>query len=241
MSLREAAARAARSVTTLRRHIRSGRLQADKLPGRFGPEYFITPSQLEAAGLDADGESEAPPTRAASSSTALARRGPAETALEAPLERLIRETVPITLFQELQMKHEQLLVQYGMVRAGGLRVLELQAELDSRRRSLDDAQAENARVKERLAREAGELRKRLREAELELEGRRIEAAALREKVRGLEMLTRNRVTNETIERQFSEVAEQVRRVDRLAAEQDLAEPAAPKPWPSPRPHPDPEH
>ena len=240
MSLREAAVRAARSVTTLRRHIRSGRLQADKLPGRFGPEYFITPDQLEAAGLDADGEAESP-ARGPAASTALARRAPADTALEAPLERLIRETVPISLFQELQMKHEQLLVQYGMVRAGGLRVLELQAELDTRRRSLDDAQAENARVKERLAREAGDLRKRLREAELELEGRRIEAAALREKVRGLEMLTRNRITNETIERQFSEVAEQVRRVERLTAEQDLAEPNAPKPWPPNRPHLDPDH
>ena len=38
-------------------------------------------------------------------------------------------------------------------------------------------------------------------AELELEGRGLEIAALREKIRGLEMLTRNAVTNETIERQ----------------------------------------
>jgi len=43
-----------------------------------------------------------------------------------------------------------------MVRAGGLRVLEMQAELDVRRRQIEDAQAENSRVKERLAREAGE-------------------------------------------------------------------------------------
>jgi hypothetical protein len=127
-----------------------------------------------------------------------------------------------------------------MVRAGGLRVIEMQAELDARRRHLEDAQAENARVKDRLAREAGDLRKRLREAELELEGRRIEAAALREKVRGLEMLTRNRVTNETIDRQFSDVIDQLRRVERLTAEHEIADPAS-SPWPRPKPQPDPEH
>jgi transposase len=42
LSLREAAERTARSVTTLRRYIRAGRLQAQKAPGRFGPEYFVT-------------------------------------------------------------------------------------------------------------------------------------------------------------------------------------------------------
>jgi septal ring factor EnvC (AmiA/AmiB activator) len=242
MSLREAAVRSARSVTTLRRHIRSGRLQADKLPGRFGPEYFVTPEQLDAAGLDAApvGPGEAAHA-SASEPTALVRRDALDPSLSTSLERLIRDTVPVTLFQELQMKHEQLLVQYGMVRAGGLRVLEMQAELDSRRKSLEDAQAENARVKERLAREAGELRKKLREAELELEGRRIEASALREKVRALEMLTRNRITNETIDRQFSEVAEQMKRVERMSAEQELAEPDRGSVWPLLRPHPDPEH
>lgn len=235
LSLREAAERTSRSVTTLRRYIRSGRLPAEKLPGRFGPEYFVAASDLEAAGLSArdgapSGTSGLPAPRTATVSALPA----------APLDRVLRETVPLGLFQELQMKHEQLLVQYGMVRAGGLRVLELQTELTSRRRQLDDAQAEIARVKERLAREAGELRKSLREAELELEARRVEAAALREKVRGLEMLTRNTVTNEAIDRQFADVMEQVRRVDRLSAEHDRPAPA-PDLWPTrPAPH-DPEH
>jgi predicted nuclease with TOPRIM domain len=159
----------------------------------------------------------------------------------APLDRVLRESVPISLFQDLQLKHEQLLVQYGMVRAGGLRVLDMQAELESRRRQIEDAQAENTRVKERLAREAGELRKRLREAELELEARRVEAAALREKVRGLELLTRNRVTNEEIDRQFSDVMEQMRRVDRLTAEQEHREVAPKDPWQERAAHLDPEH
>jgi len=244
ISLREAAERTVRSVTTLRRYIRSGRLQADKLPGRFGPEYVVTLEQLHAAGLDSEGAGAMTlaAARADTAGSAVATRPSAAASLAAaPWDRVLRESVPITLFQDLQLKHEQLLVQYGMVRAGGLRVLEMQAELETRRRQIDDAQAENTRVKERLAREAGELRKRLREAELELEGRRIEAAALREKVRGLEMLTRNTVTNEAIDQQFSDVMAQIRRVDRLTAEQDVKEPAPGSPWPARGPHPDPEH
>ena len=235
MSLRDAAERTSRSVTTLRRYIRSRRLQADKLPGRFGPEYFVTWEQLSAAGLEAVEAAVA----ASSESVALARIDGALP--QAPLDRVLRETVPLTLFHELQMKHEQLLVQYGMVRAGGLRVLEMQAELDARRRQVDDAQAENGRVKERLAREAGELRRRLREAELELEGRRIEVAALREKVRALEMLTRNTVTNEAIDRQFEDVMAQIQRVDRLTAEREAADPGPAPPWGARGPYPDPEH
>ncbi len=71
------------------------------------------------------------------------------------------------------------------------------------------------------------MRKQLREAALELEGRRLEIEALREKVRGLEMLTRNTVTSETIERQYARVMEQVRLVDRLG-EKPAEEPAS---WP----------
>lgn len=243
-NLREAARRTARSVTTLRRYIRSGGLSADKLPGRFGPEYFVTEEQLQAAGLNAPepDAAESGAERSRTTGSALVTRSPASLSLaSAPLDRVLRESVPITLFQELQMKHEQLLVQYGMVRAGGLRVLDMQAELETRRRQIEDAQAENTRVKERLAREAGDLRKRLREAELELEGRRVESAALREKVRGLEMLTRNRVTNEEIDRQYSDVMEQMRRVDRLTAEREAKERAPAGPWHESRPRPDPEH
>jgi hypothetical protein len=244
INLREAARRTARSVTTLRRHIRSGVLVADKLPGRFGPEYFVTAEQLAAAGLNPPDPHAQPsePVRSDVNGSALVARAHASRALaSAPLDRVLRESVPISLFQDLQMKHEQLLVQYGMVRAGGLRVLDMQAELETRRRQIEDAQAENTRVKERLAREAGDLRKRLREAELELEGRRVESAALREKVRGLEMLTRNRVTNEEIDRQFSDVMDQMRRVDRLTAEREAKDKSTGNAWHERGPHPDPEH
>ena len=51
---------------------------------------------------------------------------------------------------------------------------------------------------------------------LEQHGRGLELSALREKIRALEMLTRNAVTNDSIEKRFSEVMEQARRVDRLS-------------------------
>lgn len=135
------------------------------------------------------------------------------------------------------MKHEQLLVQYGMMRAGGLRSLELQAQLDARRGQIDEARSEAARLRDRLAREGSDLRRKVRESELEIEGLRLENAALREKVRALEMLTRNAVTNESIERQWERVVDQARKVDRLMGSPDL-------PVPSPAPSPsglEPEH
>ena len=227
MTLREAAERTDRSVTTLRRYIRHGRLRAEMREGRYGPEYFVSSADLAEAGLDPR----------AGGTLALT---PGSEALLDRLRPVLAESVPVSLFQELQMKHEQLLVQYGMVRAGGLRVLEMQAELDTKRRQIEESQAETVRVKERLASEAGELRRRLREAELELEGRRVEAAALREKVRGLEMLTRNTVTNEQIDRQFDDVMEQMRRVEHLTAEHDRPDRTA-TPWPARAPLPEPEH
>lgn len=208
MSLREAAERTARSITTLRRYIRSGRLPAEKRQGRFGPEYFVCEDHLMRSGLAVRVES-------AALSASLA-----PVAAVRSVARVEREQVPISLFQELQMKHEQLLVQYGMMRAGGLRALEYQAELEAKRREAEASQAEVARVQERVVTDGAELRRRLREGELELEGLRLENAALREKVRALELITRNAVTNEVIERQFSEVLGQMRRVDRLAAEHD---------------------
>jgi hypothetical protein len=123
----------------------------------------------------------------------------------------------MSLYLELQMKHEQLLVQYGMVRASGMRVMELQEEIESGRRRIAEQKEEIRRLKDRLADETSASRKRLREAELELEGRGLEIMALREKIRGLEMLTRNAVTSESIDRQFAALREQARRVGRRGA------------------------
>ena len=207
MTLRAAAERSARSITTLRRYIRSGRLKAEKRPGRFGPEYYVRDADLEEAGLRPD--------------PAIPERLPVPVAAGTSLERALRESVPISLFHELQLKHEQILVQYGMVRAAGLRALELQAMVDARDRDLEDCRAEIASLRKTLALEGGAVARELREAELELEGRGIEIEALREKVRALELLTRNAATTETIERQFAQVMEQASLVDRMRAGEEV--------------------
>lgn len=211
MSLREAALRSSRSITTLRRYIRSGRLRAQKRRGRFGPEYFVTARDLIDAGLDPENGAAngAIATRHCASHLAPAGGVAPERTHLAP------GSVPLSLYEDLQMKHEQLLVQYGMVRAGGLRVMELQTELEKRQRGLEDAESELRRLRERHGLELAEYKKRIEEARHELEGRSLEIAALQEKVKALEMMTRNAVTNETIEKQFRRIQDQTRRVEEM--------------------------
>jgi hypothetical protein len=183
--------------------------------GRYGPEYLVTPAALSEAGIEIDPHDAEPV--------------PPEHHGSQALERLFHDSVPLGLYHELQMKHEQLLVQYGMVRAGGLRLLEIQGELEKRGRVVKEHETEIDLLRDKLRRDTRILRKRLRETELELEGRKLEVAALRAKVRALEMLTRNAVTSEAIERQFSEVAEQTRRVDDLRTRQETERPLT-GPW-----------
>ena len=209
MNLREAADRTLRSVTTLRRYLRSGRLKAEKIDGRYGPEYFVTERELGEAGLLFQDEG-----------TTSKETGMTTTRSDLPAACLpnSRETVPLTLFQELQMKHEQLLVQYGMVRAAGMRVMALQNELLARTEEAQRLRSQIALAKARLHDASAPYRTQARKAELELKGRQLEIDALKEKVRGLEMLTRNAVTTETIERQFTDLLAQEEKVDRHAPE-----------------------
>jgi hypothetical protein len=229
LTLREAAERTSRSVTTLRRYIRSGRLRAEKRAGRYGQEYFVSEADLAEAGLDDGPETSRWPARELDATE------------PGTLARLLGETVPAPLFRELQMKHEQLLVQYGMVRMAGLRARELEEDLASAHRAAEARLQESEARSASLVEEIRSLGRRLREAELELAGRGMEVAALEEKVRALELLTRNAVTNETIERQFSEVMEQIRRVDELASGPE-DRPSADAPWTPAAPRPvEPEH
>lgn len=202
MTLREAAQFTARSITTLRRYIRSGRLRAEKRFGRFGPEYFLSAQDLRDAGLSVEQPNpQNLPAVADPESAALATSAP---------QAQMAPVVPISLFQELTMKHEQLLVQYGMIRAAGMRSMELQNRLNKAQESL-------SRLQQSRGQSAYDetLDQQLREAHLELEGRALEILALKEKVRGLEMLTRNEITNETIDKQFSQVVDQSKRLQRL--------------------------
>ena len=206
LSLREAAERTSRSITTLRRYIRSGRLRAEKRPGRFGPEYFVVHEDLIGLGLEPSQEGHGETHAMTVAAKALV-----------PVPS-VREGVPMSLFQELQMKHEQLLVQYGMVRAAGLRTMELREESEAARGRIEELETEIDRLRQRLRRDSERLLKNVREGELVREALDLENAALREKVRGLELITRNAVTTETIEKRYREVAEQARRVDRLETE-----------------------
>ena len=212
MTLREAAEQTSRSITTLRRYIRSGRLRAEKQDGRFGPEYFVSQQDLGRAGLSP----ESPEHRGA----ALASRseGAGRRYVSSLPARPFEDSVPLQLYQELQMKHEQLLVQYGMVRGAGVRLMELQADCEIKQRELDETRSKLRALRDGSGGESARLRQQLRETQLELQGRALEISALHEKVNGLEMLTRNARTHETIERQFSNVMAQSKRVDRIAAE-----------------------
>ncbi|HKQ61342.1 MAG TPA: hypothetical protein VJS92_08610 [Candidatus Polarisedimenticolaceae bacterium] len=210
MTLREAAQRTSRSITTLRRYIRSGRLHAEKQHGRFGPEYYVGEQELLQAGLQPREDAAGQALALTSAATVPALRG-----------RALRDAVPLVLYQELQMKHEQLLVQYGMVRTGGLRVMQLQGELESRERELGELRNDGARARKHFADEAARLREELQRAQGELSARELEIAAYQEKVKALELLTRNAVTTEAIEQQFDAVMTQSRRVDQLTRQSDL--------------------
>lgn len=232
MNLREAAERTYRSVTTLRRYIRSGRLRAEKRDGRYGPEYFVLESDLEEAGLfveevepDEVDRDDARPVDGAPPRASLERRAaPAVPGAGAP------DAVPLGLYQELQWKHEQLLVQYGMMRAGGLRAVELREQVLERERDIDRLEDETRRLRAEIAGTTDRLEAELREARFELEGRNLELAALREKVRALEMLTRNQVTSESIEEQYRALFRQVRRVGKKATDAAAVPERAPRPW-----------
>ena len=209
MTLREAAERTGRSITTLRRYIRSGRLHAEKRYGRFGPEYFVSAEDLTDAGLEAEPRPK---------DDALAPSGPATPSTAPPPANAltstawIREIVPLGLYQELQMKHEQLLVQYGMVRASGMRAGDARSALERAKRAIEETKRAGERERERLTKENRRLREELRSAHVELEGKQLEVSALEEKARALEMMTRNSVTNETLSGQLDELRKQHERV-----------------------------
>jgi hypothetical protein len=115
------------------------------------------------------------------------------------------------------MKHEQLLVQYGMVRVGGQRLMEFKAQAEELAETLHRTE-ETARLeRERFEGEEGFLRKHVRQAELEIEEKNQEIATLREKVKILELISRNAITTESIEQQFLQVYDKRRELGELAA------------------------
>ncbi len=170
LTIREASRLIGRAPATLRRYIRSGRLPAAKEEGKFGEEYKIRREDLLALGFTPADPAEIP-------SEALVRSEPA------PAARVPQDVVPVSLYNELLMKHEQILVQYGMIRAGGQKLLEFKADSEAKSEEIRRHQERYQALRQRALKEIGLLRKRLREAEIALEERRIETAVLEERLR----------------------------------------------------------
>lgn len=173
LTIREASRLIGRTSATIRRYIRSGRLKAEKDVGKFGEEYRIRRDDLLALGFTAtepEAEAAAPLARVAA---------PAVLALP-------QDAVPIALYNELLMKHEQILVQYGMIRAGGQKLLEYKADSEAKTEALQRAEERYQALRQRAMQEIGLLRKQMREMEIKLEERRIEATLLQENVERLQ-------------------------------------------------------
>ena len=226
LTLREASDRTGLSITTLRRYIRSGRLSAEKSPGRYGPEYFVSPEDLQGAAIRLPAAPPQAENVPASAGPSVPAPSNGRTALPAPItpassggwvpETLVREMVPIDLYRELSMKHEQLLVQYGMVRVGGQRLMEYKAEAEQLAEKLRRADETAQADRERVERELGFMKKHLRQAELELEERNQEIVELREKIKILEVISRNAITSESIEEQFLQVFDKRREIGEIS-------------------------
>ena len=203
LTIREASQLIGRTPATIRRYIRSGRLKAEKEVGKFGEEYRINRDDLMALGFS-------PVAGKERSSTDLVPIAPAHAEMHAT-------AVPIALYNELLMKHEQLLVQYGMIRAGGQKLLEYRAEAQAKLGELNRVEQRFQVLRSRAVREIGLLRDRLRQAEAQTEERKIEVTLMQEKIKRLEMAASESVTHEGIETRISEIREKEREIAELSA------------------------
>lgn len=192
-TIKEAARISGISGTTIRRYIKAGKLNATLSRGRYGNEYRISLDDLKAIGLEVD--SSLPPERIKNNQG---------NSLE-EITHYLQDIVPLSLYQELALKHEQLLVQYGMIRAGGKRFMELKTENELKERILEEKEAEIRELIDRHRHEVEFLKKHLRKAELEIEDKNSNIRELRDKLNLMELLSRNAITSENIEKQFLEI------------------------------------
>ena len=125
-------------------------------------------------------------------------------------------SVPVMIYNELLMKHEQILVQYGMIRAGGQKLLEYKAEAEARSDELCRAEERYQTLRARAVREIGLLRKRLRQAEGQIEERKIEITLLQDKIKRLELAAGEAATHEGFETRISEIREKERAIADLS-------------------------
>jgi len=209
LTIREASQQISRTPATIRRYIRSGRLKARKEVGKFGEEYRIRRDDLLALGFAPSEPEERPSESLVPASRA--RTEPAD------------PSVPIALYNELMMKHERLLVQYGMIRAGGQKLLEYKAEADSRSEDLRRAEQRYRSLRSRAVQELGILRKRLRQAEAQIEERNIEITLMQDKLKRLELAASEAATHEGFETRIGEIRDKERAIAELSRAENAAE------------------
>jgi excisionase family DNA binding protein len=207
LTIREASQLIGRTPATVRRYIRSGRLKAEKQVGKFGEEYRIPREDLLGLGFS-------PAEPAPAVETGLAVRAPA-----APPTPLAPDAVPLALYNELLMKHEQILVQYGMIRAGGQKLLEYKADAESKTVDLQRARERYDSLRQRALKEIGLLRKQVREMEIRLEERAIENTLLQERIGLLEQApSGRRLALDSVASSLHDVRQQQQAVSDLLAE-----------------------
>lgn len=192
-TIKEAARISGISATTIRRYIKAGKLNASLSRGRYGQEYRISLDDLKAIGLEVN-----------HSLPAEKAKNNHGTSLE-EINHYLQDIVPLSLYQELALKHEQLLVQYGMIRTGGKRFMELKTENDLKEQIIEEKESEIRELIDRFRNEVEFLKKHLRKAELEIEGKNGQIRELKDKLNLMELLSRNAITTENIEKQFLEV------------------------------------
>lgn len=216
LTIREAAQLIGRTTATIRRYIRGGRLPAEKQPGKFGEEYKIRRDDVLALGLPVvDASPAAPLARIEARPLAPLEPGPPPAP---PGETM----VPLSLYNELLMKHEQMLVQYGMIRAGGQKLLEYKAEAEAKDEQLRQADDRYQSLRARALKEIRFLRKHLRQAEIEVEDRNIEIVLLQEKNKRLEKVASDAATGDSFDQKVAEIRDKERQIARIEAEPAVA-------------------
>lgn len=169
LTLREAAFKVGRSPGTLRRYIKNGRLPAEKHRGKYGVEYRIRVQDLDHLHWEKSG---------------LPARLGESPALQVELGEVLAKFVPVTVFNELTLKHERILVEFGMLQAQKGRIppgagVERSGALEKKEREVRD-------LRVHFNEDLELIRDHLRQSEKEVEEKESEIILLREKVNQLE-------------------------------------------------------
>ena len=205
LTIRQASESIGRAPATIRRYIKSGRLPAGKEQGKFGVEFRIREEDLQTLGV-VPGES-----------LAVCEPAHAPAAVRDLVQEISQRYVARELYAELVMKHERLLVQYGMIRAGGQKLLELRAESEMKDSLLAEREREIREIRERSDKEIGFLQNHLRQAEVEIEDRNIEVSLLQEKIRRLEMAAAGAPAVRSFDEEVRSIREQEARVAEISS------------------------